>query len=612
MKILKLSLLLAMLFFAFAFNANSQEKVISVKSTNQIPATDKDFLRADNKFDFIIVSDRTNGLRDDIVSDAVKKTNLLEPDFVISVGDYIQGFTEDTIRLQYEWEEWDSLISPLEMKFFHVPGNHDISNPKMSKIWKDKFGIRYYHFLYKNVLFLCLNTEEYVGNVKKSISKEQSDYFLKILQEQNNVDWTFVFMHRPVFNQKNENWKRIETRLQEREFTVFAGHTHKYAYNKVLNKDYIILGTTGGSSSLRGENFVEMDHITRVSMNKGEPSIINLKLDGILEKELNLPSTRKIVWKDIPQIKFDIKPMFKATSTQTKYLSYFKISNDSELEVEYSLDLYYNAGYRFDMDPVKSKLKPKESKIYPWEINKLNNSFTDPIELNIKYKVEDSLTHTELSETFYYKIKPEPFFEAVTGCKEYKLDGTLDEWGALPYKIEGDNLYGDAEYKGNDDISARFGVAATKDSIYIGIEIIDDQILVDPKLAYHQQDAVLILLDGRPISTTSVNKGGYFFPVMYLELYPLNDLDGSSRAFLEEFLPKELNYVCKATDNGYTAEIALHKSFLENNGNDYESFRLNIELFDFDNPGWEFKRITWQADWLTNQNTIGSGTFFLK
>jgi hypothetical protein len=264
------------------------------------------------------------------------------------------------------------------------------------------------------------------------------------------------------------------------------------------------------------------------------------------------------------------------------------------------------------MDPVKSILKPKESKIYPWKINKLKNSFTDPIELNITYKIEDTITHTELSETFYYKIKPEPFFEAVTGSKEYKLDGVLDEWGTLPYKIEGENLYGDAAYNGNDDISATFGVAATKDSIYIGIKVIDDQVLVDPKLASHQQDAVLILLDGRPISTTSVNKGGYWFPVMYLELHPLNDLDGSSRAFLEEFLPKELNYVCKATDNGYTAEIALHKSFLEKQGNDYESFRLNIELFDFDNPGREFKKITWQPDWLTNQNTIGSGTFFIK
>jgi predicted phosphodiesterase len=248
--------------------------------TNQIPSTDKDFLRTDNKFDFIIVSDRTNGLRDDIVSDAVKKTNLLEPDFVISVGDLIDGYTEDSIRLQYEWEEWDSLIAPLKMKFFHVPGNHDISNPKMSKIWKDKFGITYYHFVYKNVLFLCLNTEDYVGNVKKSISKEQTDYFLKTLQENENVDWTFVFMHKPVFNQNNNNWKQIETKLQEREFTVFAGHTHKYAYKKVLNNDYIVLGTTGGGSKLRGENFGEMDHITRVSMNNGEPSIINLKLDG--------------------------------------------------------------------------------------------------------------------------------------------------------------------------------------------------------------------------------------------------------------------------------------------------------------------------------------------
>ena len=45
------------------------------------------------------------------------------------------------------------------MPFFYLPGNHDVGNDVADEIWDELYGVRYYSFVYKNVLFLCLNTQ---------------------------------------------------------------------------------------------------------------------------------------------------------------------------------------------------------------------------------------------------------------------------------------------------------------------------------------------------------------------------------------------------------------------------------------------------------------------
>ena len=107
-----------------------------------------------DNFQFAIVTDRTGGHRDGVFMDAVKKLNLLQPEFVVSVGDLIEGYTRNEERIYMEWDEFNGFIKKLEMPFFYVPGNHDYINDVMARIWEEKFGPSYYHFVYRDVLFL--------------------------------------------------------------------------------------------------------------------------------------------------------------------------------------------------------------------------------------------------------------------------------------------------------------------------------------------------------------------------------------------------------------------------------------------------------------------------
>ena len=92
------------------------------------PWTERGFNNDPHNFQFAVISDNTGGMRPGIVEIAVDKLNLMQPEFVMSVGDLIEGYTEDLDRLVFEWDEFDAKIEPLDMRFFYVPGNHDMTN----------------------------------------------------------------------------------------------------------------------------------------------------------------------------------------------------------------------------------------------------------------------------------------------------------------------------------------------------------------------------------------------------------------------------------------------------------------------------------------------------
>ena len=234
-------------------------------------------------FQFAIVTDRTGGHRPGVFLDGVQKLNLLQPEFVMSVGDLIEGYTEDTAKLNWEWKQFTGFIDSLDMPFFYLPGNHDMTNKVMKEKWNELFGKSYYHFLYKDVLFLCLNSEDnYRGAGKGTIDDEQYNYIEKALSENKNAKWTLVFMHQPLWNQNDtKRWKDVEKLLEPRKHTVFVGHNHRYRKYERNNGKYFVLATTGGGSALRGPNFGEFDHVVWVTMTDEGPILANLLLEGI-------------------------------------------------------------------------------------------------------------------------------------------------------------------------------------------------------------------------------------------------------------------------------------------------------------------------------------------
>ena len=305
------------------------------------PYTHLEFRNDPEAFQFALVSDNSGGGRAGVLHAAARLLNELQPEFVVNLGDLVEGYndpggfpaTEQTYRTW--WREIDAALAPLEMPFFYVPGNHDLNNPASVQVWRERLGGTrdYYHFRYRDVLFLVVNTEDppkdtdhviehdpeqaavleasyhavkdavaagadvetvleaaqpiedFFGVI--NISETQVDYFAGVLAATADVRWTFVLMHAPAWSTSDglqrdpRNFARIEQLLADRPYTVFAAHTHKYNYTERHGRDYIITAMTGAMNVPR---LGAIDHVVWVTMTNAGPKIANLLLNGILDK----------------------------------------------------------------------------------------------------------------------------------------------------------------------------------------------------------------------------------------------------------------------------------------------------------------------------------------
>lgn len=281
-------------------------------------------------FRFLIVGDRTGGHRPGVFNRAMDQVNQLRPEFVMGVGDLIEGYSENAEQLDAEWAELESMIAKLKAPFFYVPGNHDISNNVMNELWNERRGPSFYHFMYRDVLFMVLNTEnppqpmseemldgmaqykklfkkdpalaqkmidDYIAEKNKAeeaagtgkgagenfldvnISDEQRDSMTHALDAHKEARWTFVFMHKPAWQYESAQFRAIEQALQGRPYTMVAGHNHYYKHEQRFGRDYVVMGQTGGSQHQGGPG--NIDHISYVSMTKEGPVFATVKLDGL-------------------------------------------------------------------------------------------------------------------------------------------------------------------------------------------------------------------------------------------------------------------------------------------------------------------------------------------
>lgn len=270
-----------------------------------------------NEFSFIIISDLNGGERQGVFASAVEQINRLNPVFTISVGDLIDGGTKDTLLLEKQWTSFNQRASKFNAPFFYVGGNHDLTNAEMRAYWEATIGPSYYHFVYNNVLFLILNSEDFdseqlerIFNARAealkilsgekegvyteteyfkmpersfgAMSTDQLNYFTSVLNQYNKVQWTFVFMHKPLWkNEESKTFKNLEKILAMRNYSVFNGHEHSFSYERRNQQSYTTLGTTGGSQNTSDPN--AFDHISWVSM-QDKPYVTHLRLDGVLDE----------------------------------------------------------------------------------------------------------------------------------------------------------------------------------------------------------------------------------------------------------------------------------------------------------------------------------------
>jgi hypothetical protein len=284
---------------------------------------------------FAVVGDAAGLGRPGVFARAVQQVGWLKPDFIISVGDMIEGYTRDRADLDRQWDGLQGAIRAAGCPFLVTPGNHDMGNEVMVDVWRERFGLDHYAFTYKGALFVVLNTEdppifapeeivavnrylveemardtegteerlaamfegrsedpmlaplahavESMDAHRENMGEHQFIFLEQVLAAHTDVSWTFVFFHKPLWQTRTENWLRIEALLADRPHTAFCGHTHYYAHATHSRGDYFNMAMTGGVVHQKGPG--SMDHTLLVNCRDGEPSYVNIRLTGLLDRE---------------------------------------------------------------------------------------------------------------------------------------------------------------------------------------------------------------------------------------------------------------------------------------------------------------------------------------
>jgi hypothetical protein len=289
------------------------------------PWTAKEFRNNPENFQFVVIGDRTGGANvQHTFKLAMGQLNLLQPEFVINVGDIIEGYSDDKKELNAEWDEVDGMLETLDMPFIRTAGNHDIANKTAQEVWRERYGASYYYFVYRNTLFMVLDSEDPPRTAPPGIKEKLETYkrlqtedpekakamlaefmsdesvvaglaqkvefgdaqrtFIKnTLARYPDVRWTFLFLHEPAWEKPSESFKAIQQLLKDRDHTFIAGHLHYYDYDNIEGHEHITMGPCGASFHQEGPGNV--DHIMWVTMTEKGPQIGNIALKGVFDRK---------------------------------------------------------------------------------------------------------------------------------------------------------------------------------------------------------------------------------------------------------------------------------------------------------------------------------------
>ncbi len=641
-------------FVAFGLGALAAAGCVSVVAANLPPATfglpalpDKvpwtgtAPLRADDEFDFVVVTDRTGDHRDGVFEEEMPpKVNLVRPEFVVSVGDLIEGYTDDRAQLSKEWDEIETAVGKLAMPFFYVPGNHDMSNAVMAEVWQSRFGPSYYHFTYKGVLFLALNSELFglVHDPKTPLpgpwkQAEQMEYVERVLRENANARWTFVLVHQPLWDvpkvqaqgsaappmpQINADWLKVEELLGDRPYTVFAGHYHRYTLHTRNDRQFITLATTGGGSELRGTPFGEFDHVAHVTLTKDGPVIANLRLDGILPSDVVTEEQRALVLSLARAIQAEpFTGDARAFSTGT---ARFSVANSGRRPLTVRGRFVGNAQLEADAKPLVATVAPGQVASLELPVRtKSAHAYATLAPARVEWTLATTAPDgAPLEVAAESVVMPEAPFSLARTAGTITVDGDLADWGPLAFDVrEPAEIKGHGTHRGPADASFRFDARQDADALYVAVQVRDDSIVASRDRIAREQDHVTLHLDVRPDPARSKNMD-YFVARRSGETAQVINVwvtlkQPKPDPILDLFsggTPPGIRTAARRTSDGYVAEIAVPEALLdERRGGTWDAARINLTVTDFDAAEKDHTELSWRPSRYGVNAVAGSGTF---
>lgn len=199
-----------------------------------------------NDFRFSIMGDRTGGAQPQIWGRVWREVDLLHPDFIINVGDTIQGGKDETVAR--EWQE----LRPVWQRYSHYPlyftaGNHDVFSDTSRRLYEQETGRpTFYSFNYQDAHFTVLDNSR-----TNDLAPDQIAFLEKDLEAHQDKNPKFIFFHRPYWiallklGSTDFPLHRIAKKYGVEH--IISGHGHQFVRIVRDGIAYMEVGSSGGT-----------------------------------------------------------------------------------------------------------------------------------------------------------------------------------------------------------------------------------------------------------------------------------------------------------------------------------------------------------------------------
>jgi len=212
-----------------------------------------------NNFRFAVIGDRTGGAQPQIYGRVWREVDLLHPDFVLNVGDTIQGGDDATAA--DEWRE----MRPLWARYKHyplyfTPGNHDVWSDASRRLYEQESGRpSHYSFDYQDAHFTVLDTAR-----SRQLTPDEMAFLEADLEANKEKSPKLIVFHHPFWLSLMENeTEDFELHRLAKKYNVghiLSGHGHRFVRRVRDGIVYMEVGSSGGQMTgglIRGEGFAD-------------------------------------------------------------------------------------------------------------------------------------------------------------------------------------------------------------------------------------------------------------------------------------------------------------------------------------------------------------------
>lgn len=558
----------------------------------KLPWTSEPVVAGDS-FRFVIVGDLTGGEQAGVFDMAIQRINELAPDFVITVGDLIEGYTFDTDLVNKQWDAVENSLSRLEAPFFLVGGNHDLTNEMMLGLWKERFGYDYYSFHVGRCLFVVLNTSEPGIH---GFSEAQVNSIITVADDHPAGDPVFVFSHHPFWKLSEwDGYQQLDSLFLTKNTTWFCGHEHRYLH-KVINKQphYMLAGLASGGPGMRGPHLGEYHNLMMASVAGDRIRLANLDLKGLIPLDVvNDDNEKQVSLIRRPGSWARIHPTVVTHEVLTRLESELILCNHGDYPMAITGGFLPVQGYHFEPREIDVLLDPGKQTTIPLVLE------------THEFVVADDIPDIQM-ELHGQFLQGEGHIASVgrpvwTIDRLYHSSPLITPAGNYPQGFSKPLRPGVVEeswdWDGFGDAAFALKVMHDKKYVYIDVVTHDDQ-LVSAGEQHRSHDVLGIYIN--PDTIFSSNTYAHYIIKPGVEGVSVT---GQTAAFRGV----ETNYHM----NGNTtihASIKVPRRILPG-----QFFRINVSYLDVDEPlNMDHARLWWKPPWDSSEDYPQSGVFLLN